>query len=99
MIQPRNIHPLTDFQRNTELHLRNLRESGLPEVLTVEGRAELVVQAVDSYQELLTRLELSESAIAINRGFRDLEEGKARTLGEFDELMRSKMGAALHQIR
>lgn len=94
MIQSQNIHSLTDFQRNTAAHIRSLRESGLPEVLTVKGRAELIVQTADAYQALLTRLELHESAIAINRGLRDIAEGKSTPLAEFDQRMRSKLKAS-----
>ncbi|TLD71463.1 type II toxin-antitoxin system Phd/YefM family antitoxin [Phragmitibacter flavus] len=92
MIQTQNIHSLTDFQRNTASHLRALRKSGLPEVLTVKGKAELVVQTAEAYQALLSRLELYESAIAINRGLQDIEEGRSSTLDDFDRRMRSKAG-------
>lgn len=94
MIQAQNIHSLTDFQRNSAAHVRSLRRTGLPEVLTVKGRAELVVQAADAYQALLTKLELYESAMAINRGLRDAAEGKASPLSEFDQRMRAKFMTA-----
>ena len=71
--------------------VRSLRESVLPEALTVKGRAELIVQTADAYQALLTRLELHESAIAINRGLRDIAEGKSTALAEFDQRMRGKI--------
>lgn len=94
MIQTQNIHSLTDFQRNTASHLRALRASGLPEVLTVKGKAELVVQTAEAYQALLSKLELYESAAAINRGLQDIKEGRASTLADFDRRMRSKAGFA-----
>ncbi|MDZ4287655.1 MAG: hypothetical protein U0984_06845 [Prosthecobacter sp.] len=90
MIQTQNIHSLTDFQRNTASHLKQLRDSGLPEVLTIKGRAKLIVQAADSYQALLSRLELYESAIAINRGLQDIEAGRTNSLADFDRRMRAK---------
>ena len=37
MIQTQHIHSLTDFQLNTADHIKRLKESGLPEVLTVNG--------------------------------------------------------------
>ena len=91
MIQTQNIHSLTDFQRNTASHVRTLRETGLPQVLTVKGRAELVVQTADAYQALLTKLELYESARAIGRGLRDIDEGRSRPLDDFDQRMRVKL--------
>ena len=44
MIQLADIHSLSDFQRNTKEHLQRLKRSGRPEVLTVNGKAEVVVQ-------------------------------------------------------
>ena len=93
MIQTQNIHSLTDFQRNTARHLKSLRTSGLPEVLTVNGKAELIVQTADAYQALLSRLELHESAIAINRGLQDIAAGRSRTLEDFDKRMRRRIPA------
>jgi PHD/YefM family antitoxin component YafN of YafNO toxin-antitoxin module len=90
MIHTQNIHSLTDFQRNTSGHIKRLKESGLPEVLTVKGRAELVVQTADAYQALLDRLELFESAAAITRGLQDVAEGRSSTFEDFDARMRSK---------
>ncbi|MDX1395590.1 MAG: prevent-host-death protein [Gemmatimonadota bacterium] len=53
MIHLRNIYSLSDFQRNTREHVRRLKRTRLPEVLTINGRAELVVQDAASYQALL----------------------------------------------
>ena len=45
----RDIHPLTDFKRNTPEFLRQLKEHGHPLVLTINGKAELVAQDAASY--------------------------------------------------
>lgn len=50
MIDVRDIYSLTDFQRNTRRHIRRLRRTGRPAVLTVNGAAELVVQDAEAYQ-------------------------------------------------
>ena len=55
----RVIHPLTDFKRNTAEFLRQLKETGQPVVLTINGKAEIVVQDAGFYQRLL---ELAEQA-------------------------------------
>ena len=39
-----DIHSLTDFKRKTSEFLRQLKETGKPLVLTINGKAELVVQ-------------------------------------------------------
>lgn len=93
MIQTTNIHSLTDFQRNTAAHLQKLRETGLPEVLTVKGKAEVVVQAAEAYQALLAKVELYESSLAIHRGLQDAAEGRASSLEEFDQRMRKRLSS------
>ena len=56
MIDLNDVRSLTDFLRNTPEHLRRLREKGKPQVLTIKGRAELVVQSAAAYQQLLDRV-------------------------------------------
>lgn len=52
MFRVADIFSLSDFQRRTREHIRRLRETGRPEVLTVNGRAELVVYDAETYQEI-----------------------------------------------
>lgn len=61
MVDVTNIRSLSDFQRNTRSHIRRLKKSGKPEVLTVNGKAELVVQDAASYQKLLDSADLADS--------------------------------------
>ncbi len=49
----RDIHSLTEFKRNTNEFLQRLKQTKSPLVLTVDGKAELVVQDAESYQKLL----------------------------------------------
>ena len=53
MIALEDIRSLTDFQRNTKSHLKRLKATGRPEVLTVNGKAELIVQDAAAYEETL----------------------------------------------
>ncbi len=57
MIRPEDIGSLTDFARNTRAHLDRLRRTGRPELLTVNGKAEVVVQNAAAYQRLIESLE------------------------------------------
>ena len=68
MIRPEDIGSLTDFSRNTKAHLKRLRQTGRPELLTVNGRAEVVVQNASAYQrliELLEKFERDSRALAL----------------------------------
>jgi hypothetical protein len=44
---------LTDFRRNTKEHLRRLKTTGRPEILTVNGQEELIVQNAAAYENTL----------------------------------------------
>jgi PHD/YefM family antitoxin component YafN of YafNO toxin-antitoxin module len=57
MIRPEDIGSLTDFSRNTRDHLKRLRRTGRPELLTVNGKAEVVIQNASAYQRLIESLE------------------------------------------
>ena len=57
MIRLNNIHALDHFKRNTAEFRERLKQTGQPEVLTVDGRPELVIQSAEAFQKLLDRLE------------------------------------------
>jgi prevent-host-death family protein len=57
MVRPEDIGSLTDFARNTKAHLKRLRRTGRPELLTVNGKAEVVVQSASAYERLVKALE------------------------------------------
>ncbi len=78
MIDLREIRSVTEFQRNAKEYVGKLKDSKTPLVLTVNGRAELVVQDAASYQDMLDRLEELEAVAAIRIGLQDLENGKVR---------------------
>lgn len=83
------IHSLTDFQRRTREHLRRLKETGRPEVLTLHGEAAVVVQNAEAYQELLDRLERAEAMAGIREGLASMERGEGRPLEQILEEIRA----------
>lgn len=83
----RDIHPLTDFKRNTSEFLALLKETGHPVVLTINGKAELVVQDAKSYQRLHDLAERLETIQAVKEGLMSADRGEGRPMDEvFDEL-------------
>jgi len=66
----KDIRSLTDFQRNAKAHLRRLKSTGRPEVLTVNGKAELIVQNAAAYEETLDVIR------GIQRGLDEMAAGK-----------------------
>ncbi|MBI2424742.1 MAG: hypothetical protein HYV27_18070 [Candidatus Hydrogenedentes bacterium] len=68
MLNLSEIYPLTGFLRDHKSHLQRLRNSGQPEVLTVNGRASVVVQDAAAYQKLMEAFErLATEEVLRNR--------------------------------
>ena len=51
-----NIRSLTDFRQNSKEYVDKLKQSKQPMALTVNGKAELVVQDAAAFQEIHDRL-------------------------------------------
>src|SRR5437773_4915841 len=64
-----DIRSLSDFKRNTSELLDQLKKTGNPLVLTINGKAEVIVQDAEAYQELLERVETIEG---MQRGLADV---------------------------
>ena len=92
MIDLREIRSVTEFQRNIKDYIGRLKENKTPLVLTVNGRAELVVQDAESYQLILERLERAETLAAVTRGMEQLERGEGISLDEAENRLRKKHG-------
>jgi prevent-host-death family protein len=94
----RDIHPLTDFKRNTAEFLAQLKETGQPVVLTINGKAELVVQDARSYQRLLDLAARLETIQAVKEGLASADRGEGRPMDEaFDALEKQLHGKARRQ--
>jgi PHD/YefM family antitoxin component YafN of YafNO toxin-antitoxin module len=78
----RDIHSLTDFKKNTPEFLQQLKETGEPVVLTINGRAELVVQNAAAYQKLREVAEEARVLEGIRQGLEDMRAGRTQPLAE-----------------
>jgi hypothetical protein len=92
MLDTRQIHPLIDFLRNHKAHVARLKATRVPEVLTVNGRAEIVVQDAASYQDLLDRLDRMETITAIQEGIASAERGELKPAEQVLAEMQTKYG-------
>jgi len=72
MISVQDIRSLTDFQRNTKRHLKRLKATGRPAVLTVNGKAELIVQDAAAFEDML------DAVRGIQRGLDAMKEGTGK---------------------
>ena len=88
-----DIHPLTDFKRNTSDFISQMKKTRRPVVvLTVNGKAELVVQDAESYQQILDRLERFEAVEAIRLGIAAAEEGRVKPARQALAELQEKLG-------
>jgi len=95
MVDITQVSSLTDFQRNAKEHIDRLKQTGNPEVLTVNGQAEVVVQSAEAYQELLVDAELSRSLRVIRKSIEDARAGKVKPARAFLESLAAKHGIVL----
>lgn len=92
----RDINSLSNFKRNTPEFLRQLKETGHPVVLTINGKAELVVQDSASYQRLIELAERAEQMDALRASVEEMRAGKgipaAEVLAEMKQILAEKRG-------
>ncbi|MDG3497031.1 MULTISPECIES: type II toxin-antitoxin system Phd/YefM family antitoxin [Pseudanabaena] len=62
------MQPLSTFKRNTNELITQMRNTGHPIVLTINGKAELVVQDAASYQQLLNTIEELKTIVGAAKG-------------------------------
>lgn len=84
MIAIQDIRSLTDFQRDTKAHLKRLKRTGRPEVLTVNGRAELIVQDAAAYEETIDAIR------GIQRGLDAMDAGTGKPFRQALDEIRAK---------
>ena len=79
----RDIMSLSTFKRDSNKVMRQMKKTKKPVVLTVNGKAELVVQDAESYQELLELKEQRDGVEVLRRRLATLGTKKGRTAEDF----------------
>ncbi len=75
------IDSLTNFKRRTATYLKRLEKTGKPVVLTVNGKAQFVVQDAAAYQKLVAaaaQAERQATVAAIREGLADAAAGRTK---------------------
>jgi prevent-host-death family protein len=88
----RDIHPLTDFKRKTSEFMKQLKDTGAPVVLTVNGKAELVVQDAAAYQKLVELVEQLGTVQTLRERLAAARRGDGRSVDEFFDEVFQKHG-------
>src|SRR6266446_1922678 len=79
----RDIMSLSTFKRDSNKVVRQMKKTGEPIVLTVNGKAELVVQDAESYQHLLELKERTDAIEVLRQRLSTMRLKKGRSADEF----------------
>jgi len=83
------VDSLTSFKRETSRFLARLKRTGEPLVLTINGKAELVVLNAATFQQLMEQVDQLEMLKALRESLNDMKAGRSRSAREaLDELGR-----------
>jgi len=94
MIELMDIKSLTDFLRNSKAHIAGLRDSGRPEVLTVNGEAAIVVQDAKAYQDLMSLAQQARDDARLADALEAFRNGECgMTAGDAHTRLRARLAA------
>lgn len=87
----KDISPLTEFKRDTARMIAHIKETGRPQILTVNGKPSVVVMDAAAWQDMQDRLDHAEAVAGIGKGLTQARAGEGIEAGRFfDELARTK---------
>ena len=65
MLDTRQTHAMSDFLEDPERYVARLKETRVPQILTVNGRAEVVLLDTETYEALTERLQSMEAITSL----------------------------------
>jgi len=83
---------MTTFRRNPAKFMRHLKKTKKPMILTVNGKAEAVVQDAEAYQRLLDIAAQADGREGIRQGTEDLKKGRVHPARKALESFRRRHG-------
>ena len=83
-----DIHTVTEFSRKPAEHIKRLTESKRPEILTVNGKAAVVVQDAETYEKMATLADYADSLQNIRQALSE----QGRPLSEFSKEFEARHG-------
>ena len=86
----KDIQAMTTFRRNPGKFIKQLKKTKRPLVLTVNGKAQAVVQDATAYQRLLDVAAQADVLEGIRQGLEDVKRGRMRPAREALEEFRRK---------
>jgi len=84
----KDIQAMTTFRRHPGEFMKRLKKTKRPLILTVNGKAEAVVQDAEAYQRLLDIAAQADAVEGIRQGLDDVKKGRVRPARESLETFR-----------
>ena len=85
-------HTLAEFKNNSDELARQIKTSGEPLILTIDGKPELAVCDLQSYRKFQGCLEEQASHEDLRRSIEQVNAGQGRLAEEVHEEIRRKYG-------
>ncbi|WP_412509726.1 type II toxin-antitoxin system Phd/YefM family antitoxin [Roseovarius sp. SYSU LYC5161] len=79
----KDITPLTEFKRDSARMIAQIKETGRPQILTVNGRPSVVVMDALAWQDMQNQLEYAETVAGIRKGLSQAQAGQGIEAGQF----------------
>jgi len=92
MFRTEDICSMSAFVRNASTYAHRLRETRRPQVLTLNGTAELVIQNAEAYQVLVDRLEELEALEDLSRAADEIQDKEGVSVSEVLDRLRQELG-------
>jgi prevent-host-death family protein len=87
----KDIRPLTEFKRDTARMIAQIKETGRPQILTVNGKPSVVVMDAAAWQEMQDQLDYAATVAGIRKGLAQAHKGEGSDAGTFfDGLAQAK---------
>ncbi len=78
----RDIQSLSVFKRDSAKFIRQMKKTGEPIVLTVNGKAAAIVHDPDSYEEYVRDKDRRDMIASVKRGIDDMKAGRTKPADE-----------------
>jgi prevent-host-death family protein len=88
----KDIQAVTTFRRNPRRFMKHLKQTKRPVILTMNGKAEAVVQDAEAYQHLLDLAAEASAMEGIRQGLEDARKGRGRPAREVFDAIRAEYG-------
>jgi prevent-host-death family protein len=86
-----DISPLTEFKRESARMIARIKETGRPQILTVNGKPSVVVMDAAAWQDMQDQLDYAETVAGIRKGLTQARAGEGIDASRFfDGLAQSK---------